>query len=88
MLSKQKQRKRRHNRVRAKIKGTAKVPRLCVSRSNQYIYAQVIDDTKGVVLISARQKKSVKDASKLGGEIAKEAQTKKIESVVFDRGGY
>ena len=51
--TKQEKRYRRHRRVRAKIKGTAKVPRLCVFRSNKHIYAQLIDDEKGKTLISA-----------------------------------
>ena len=51
--TKQEQRHRRHKRVRAKIKGTAKIPRLCVFRSNKHIYAQLIDDEKGKTLISA-----------------------------------
>jgi len=53
MQSKQEQRYRRHKRVRAKIKGTGKVPRLCVFRSNKHIYAQLIDDEKGKILVSA-----------------------------------
>lgn len=51
-----KQRIKRHRRVRAKIKGTGKVPRLCVFRSNKHIYAQLIDDEKGIVLIAASDK--------------------------------
>lgn len=51
--TKQEKRYRRHRRVRAKIKGTAKVPRLCVFRSNKHIYAQLIDDEKGKTLVSA-----------------------------------
>lgn len=88
MLIKQKQRKRRHSRVRAKIKGTSKVPRLCIFRSNKYIYAQLIDDEKGAVLGLSREKKSVRSASKAGKSIAEKAKSKKIEKVVFDRGGY
>ena len=53
MLKKQENRQRRHKRVRSKINGTSKVPRLCVFRSNKHIYAQLIDDEKGNVLISA-----------------------------------
>ena len=51
--TKKEQRYRRHKRVRAKIKGTAKIPRLCVFRSSKHIYAQLIDDEKGKTLISA-----------------------------------
>ena len=53
MLEKQEKRKRRHKRVRAKIKGTSRIPRLCVFRSHCHIYAQLIDDEKGKILVSA-----------------------------------
>lgn len=87
---------RRHKRVRNKISGTAERPRLCVFRSNQNLYVQVIDDTKGETLVSAstldkeiKTKHSNKEAAKeLGTLIAKRAQDKKIKQVVYDRGGY
>ena len=90
------ERERRHKRVRNKISGTAERPRLCVFRSNQNLYVQVIDDTKGVTLASAstldkevKTKHSNKEAAKeLGTLIAKRAQDKKIKQVVYDRGGY
>jgi len=90
------ERLRRHKRVRNKISGTAERPRLCVFRSNQNLYVQVIDDTKGVTLVSAstldkeiKTKHSNKEAAKeLGALIAKKAQDKKIKQVVYDRGGY
>lgn len=88
MLSRQKQRKRRHERVRAKIKGTAKIPRFCVFRSNKYIYGQIIDDADGVILVSAREPKIMSAARNLGKEIAEKSKEKNIEKVVFDRGGY
>lgn len=88
MLSKQEQRKRRHNRVRAKIRGTSDRPRLCVFRSNKYIYAQLIDDEKGTVLAAVSGKKAVKNSSKVGKSIAEKAKDKKIGKAVFDRGGY
>lgn len=93
MLEKEIKRKRRHRRVRAKIKGTAEVPRLCVSRSNTHIYAQLIDDEKGKVLASAsdlKVKKGQKSskAVEVGEMIAEKGKEKKIEKVVFDRGGY
>jgi large subunit ribosomal protein L18 len=88
MLPKQQQRKRRHNRVRAKIKGTTSIPRLCVFRSNKYIYAQIIDDGKASTIYSARETCNVKGAGKLGKEIAEKALAKKISKIVFDRGGY
>ena len=86
MLEKQEKRKRRHRRVRAKIKGTGEVPRLCVFRSNKYIYAQIIDDEKGKTLASA--KAELNKADKVGESIAKKAIDQKINKVVFDRGGY
>ena len=90
------ERQRRHKRVRAKISGTQDCPRLCVYRSNSNIYAQVIDDTKGITLVSAstldkevKTKKSNKEAAKeVGTLVAKRALDKKIKTVVYDRGGY
>ena len=90
------ERERRHRRVRTKISGTAECPRLCVFRSNKNISVQVIDDTKGVTLVSAstldkevKTKKSNKEAAKeVGTLIAKRAIEKNIETVVYDRGGY
>ena len=90
------ERERRHKRVRAKISGTAECPRLCVYRSNSNIYAQVIDDTKGVTIASAstldkevKTKKSNKEAAKeVGTLVAKRAIEKKVKTVVYDRGGY
>jgi large subunit ribosomal protein L18 len=88
MLEKQEKRYRRHKKIRAKIFGTAKVPRLSVSKSNQYIYAQLIDDDEGKTIVSAKGKLSIEQAKKTGELIAKKAREKKIEKVVFDRGGY
>ena len=108
---------RRHKRVRAKISGTAKVPRLCVFRSNKHIYTQIINDEKSQTLISAgdkeikksdiknkevttemKKEKDEKNKESLTGKIyiaysvgkliAKKAEEKKINKVVFDRGGY
>lgn len=84
MLKKQVKRRIRHKRVRAKIKGTAKVPRLCVFRSNKRLYAQLIDDEKGKTLASANGS----DPKKIGLSIAEKALAQKINKVVFDRGGY
>ena|SRR3989338_3391635 len=81
---KMKNRARRKARVRAKISGTANRPRLSVFKSNTSIYAQVIDDDKGITIAAA----SGKDAAKVGVEIAKHAITKSVKQVVFDRGGY
>ncbi len=77
-------RTRRHNRIRAKVSGTPERPRLCVYKSNRYLEAQVIDDTKGVTLASIK----TDDAKKAGVEIAKAAKAKGISAVVFDRGGF
>ena len=84
MLDKKVKKLRRHRRVRAKIHGTAEVPRLCVFRSNKHIYAQVIDDDKGKTIVSAKGEK----ASEIGTEIAKKAVEQKISKIVFDRSGY
>ena len=89
----------RHARVRKKISGTPDMPRLCVYRSNKYIYAQVIDDTKGITLVSAStmdpslkgqlEEVDKKGAAKLVGKlIAERAVQAGIKTVVFDRGGY
>ena len=91
-----KQRLKRHKRVRAKISGTPETPRLCVYRSNSNIYAQIIDDVKGVTLASASTLEkdfegigSNKEAArKVGKAIAEKAIKAGIETVVFDRGGY
>ena len=91
-VTKQQKRIRRHNRVRAKVKGTAEMPRLCVFRSNQHITAQVIDDEKGKTIIFASDEKlkgnKSQKAIEVGKAIAKLAQEKKISKVVFDRGGF
>ncbi len=94
MLEKQQKKYRRHRRVRAKVDGTKERPRLSVFRSNQYIYAQLIDDQENKVLVSVNDIKLKKKGSKMeiakeiGKLIAKEALAKKIEKVVFDRAGY
>lgn len=92
---KNKSRKRRHNRVRNKISGTAECPRLNVFRSNKNIYAQIIDDVEGVTLVSASTLDSaISDGNKteqaagVGKLVAERASEKNIKKVVFDRGGY
>ena len=90
------QRLKRHIRVRAKISGTTERPRLAVYRSNANIYAQIIDDIKGVTLCSASSIEkdfegigSNKEAAKkVGVKIAEKALAAGITEVVFDRGGY
>ncbi len=86
MLEKKVKKLRRHRRVRAKINGTAETPRLCVFRSNQYIYAQIVDDEKGKTIANA--KGDLKSAKEVGIEIAEKAMAQKIVKIVFDRAGY
>ena len=94
-VSKKSQRERKHRRVRKKIFGTGARPRLAVFKSQQNMYAQLIDDEKGVTLVSAsslefRKSKAKKTdcAQKIGELIAKRAQEKGIGEIVFDRGGF
>ena len=96
-VSRNEMRKTRHDRIRENLSGTSERPRLCVFRSNANISAQIIDDEKGVTLVSASTlEKDLKiknggntEAAKLiGAEIAKRAKKAKITEVVFDRGGY
>ncbi|MBL7058122.1 50S ribosomal protein L18 [Patescibacteria group bacterium] len=84
---------RRKYRIRARISGTVTVPRLRVSKSNKGLYAQLIDDEKGVTIFGMTTKKINKVGTKteicfeVGKEIAKQAVAKEITKVVFDRGG-
>ena len=96
-MDKRKKRKIRHKRVRAVVNGTAERPRFSVFRSNTYIYAQLIDDAKGITLLAAddmerkaknKELNKEKSAYRLGEVLAKKALEKGINSVVFDRGGY
>ena len=87
-----KARAKRHKRVRAKISGTAQCPRLCVFRSTNNIYAQIIDDVAGVTLVQANSLKmdngGNKEAARAVGKlVAERAKEKNIVDVVFDRGG-
>ena len=90
------QRLHRHKRVRGKVSGTPERPRLNVFRSETNIYAQIIDDTKGVTLVSASSLEkgfegpgsNCEAAKKVGLAVAERAKAKGIEAVVFDRGGY
>ena len=116
MLIKQEKRIKRHKRARAKIFGTAKVPRLCVFRSDSHIYSQLIDDEKGKTLVSASdleikklpkeklesktnlnikeekneipKTRKVEIAFRVGKLLAEKAIGKKIEKIIFDKGGY
>ena len=98
-IDKNKERQRRHLRVRKKVSGTAATPRLCIYRSLNHVYAQVIDDVKGVTLCSASTlekdvKAAIKDMNKtdaskvVGKKVAENAIAKGVKEVVFDRGGY
>lgn len=98
-IDKNTDRKKRHARVRNKLSGTASRPRLCVYRSLNNIYAQVIDDVAGNTLVACSTKEKavsaltagknkVEQAKIVGVELAKKATAKGIEEVVFDRGGY
>lgn len=93
MLKKFLARETRHNRIRAKISGTASRPRLCVYRSNTNIYAQLIDDNAAKTLCSASDLKikkwsKVEKAANVGQEVAQKAIDLGIKEIVFDRGGF
>ena len=90
---------KRHKRVRKNISGSSERPRLCIFRSLKHIYAQVIDDRKGITLVSLstlnpeikrkdKYQGNIKAAKMLGGLLAKKLEEKGIKKVIFDRGGY
>ena len=96
-FNKENRRKRIHNRVRNKIKGTSERPRVCVFRSNKEIYCQLVDDRKGHTLAAASSRDAgvcdkntnkVEQAKAVGRAIAEKAQAANITKVVFDRSGY
>jgi len=88
----------KHQRVRRKISGSGETPRLCVYKSLNHIYAQIIDDNSGVTLVAAStldkevgdlaSKTNIEAAKRIGSSIAKKAGEKGIVTVVFDRSGY
>ena len=94
--SKKETRKKRKKKVRATVKGTAQRPRLCVFRSINNIYAQIIDDDKQVTLLQAStldkevktKASNIEAAKEVGALVAKRALEKDIKAVVFDRNGY
>jgi len=97
--SRQKVRVKKHNRMRNRFSGTAERPRLAVFRSNNHMYAQIIDDTVGNTLVAAstleksvgselKKTNDVEAAAYVGTVIAKRALEKGIKTVVFDRGGF
>ena len=97
---KREKRKRRHTRVRARIQGTSTCPRISVFRSNKHVLLQLVDDSTGKTIVSARdvkvatrgKKASVGTRADLafeaGKRLAERAREKKISAAVFDRGGY
>jgi large subunit ribosomal protein L18 len=95
-FSKTARRKKIQLRIRKKVSGSAGLPRLSVFRSNKEIYAQLIDDKKGVTLVAASSReasvpKSVnktEQAKEVGKSLAEKAKAENIATVVFDRGGY
>lgn len=99
-IEKRERRERAHRRVRQRVRGTAERPRLSVYKSLRYVYAQVIDDERGVTIAQASSQESAlvagleagtggRDAAKRVGEaIAERAREKGVQKVVFDRGGY
>lgn len=83
----------RHERIRARVIGTAEKPRLAVFKSNVALYAQLIDDASSQTLAAADTRKQkgtnlIERATALGAEMAKAAKAKGIEAIVFDRGGF
>jgi len=93
LTQKIKNRLARKRRIRAQISGTAKCPRLTVHRSATQMTAQLIDDEKGVTMLSAstkeeKAKSNMDGAKKLGTLLAKKAKDAKISSIVFDRNAY
>ena len=91
--TKRKNKIKRHNKVRSKVFGSAKIPRLNVYRSNKGLFVQLIDDQAGITLASINDKEiksgktKIDKATEAGKLIAKKAKEKKIDSVIFDRGG-
>ena len=92
--SKNENRLKRHARIRKTLVGTEIAPRLNIYRSNTNMYAQIIDDTKGVTLVSAStlglklKSNNAEACAKVGTEVVKKALEKGIDTVVFDRSGY
>ena len=98
-ISRSEVRANKHRRIRSRLNGTPDKPRLAVFRSNNHMYAQIIDDEAGNTIVSAStvqdevkkgwsKTNNVEAAAKLGEVIAKKAKDNGINQVVFDRGGY
>jgi large subunit ribosomal protein L18 len=95
IVDKNKERIRRHKRVRKVVSGTPDCPRLNVFRSNKHIYAQVVDDTKGQTICASSSLElklehggNIDAAKKVGLDIAEKCKAANIDAVRFDRGGY
>jgi large subunit ribosomal protein L18 len=96
LIEMEKRRNRRKKSIRGKISGTTERPRLTVYKSNLYIYAQAIDDQKGITVVSASNKEkeltgiksTIEGAGKIGEIIGKRLKEKNIQKIVFDRNGY
>jgi len=95
VATKPQRRLRRRRRVRAKVQGTAKRPRLSVFRSNRGVFAQLIDDDEARTLVAVawtepelRKLESMEQAKRAGGLLAERAKQAGLETCVFDRGGY
>ncbi len=99
-ISKDEIRQRIHTRIRRKVRGTTERPRLAIFRSVAHIYAQVIDDAKGITIVAASSSEkgspsgskatggNVAAAKEIGKRVAERAKEKGVTRVVFDRGGY
>lgn len=95
-INREEQRNSRKARIRKRLTGTPTRPRLCVFRSLNHVYAQIIDDVNGVTLVSAvstgkeplKGSGNLEGAKKIGHMIAERAKAKNIVDVVFDRNGY
>lgn len=99
-IEKTRRRERAHLRLRRRIEGTSERPRLCVFKSSRYVYAQIVDDTRGVTVAAAASLEpairetlgsgagTIAAARKVGEVVAERARAAGIERVVFDRGGY
>src|ERR1700743_2036279 len=95
-IEKKEIRRRIHTRIRRKVRGTTERPRLAVFRSVAHIYAQIIDDAKGVTIVAASSSEkdstttggNVAAAKEIGKRVAERAKEKGVTRVVFDRGGY
>ncbi|MBI5140195.1 MAG: 50S ribosomal protein L18 [Candidatus Vogelbacteria bacterium] len=95
-LTNREQRERRHKRIRARVVGTELKPRLCVYKSNKFIYGQIIDDSKGKTLFavsdikldSGTKKTKAERAKIVGAMLGKMAVDKRVKRVAFDRGGF